>query len=159
LARVIAAYGSKCEPNLTPLLDMVLQLLMFFILCANFATTQVNENIKLPVMQSARPADKKDTELLFLNLRDDGTLEMLGQEPTKKPAAIRNYLRTYRDDTLRAQGTDDIRHLKTVIVLRADRETEYKDVFQLLHWCKEIGFRKYQIRAKTRADKASKVSN
>jgi biopolymer transport protein ExbD len=132
---------------------MVLQLLMFFILCANFATTQVNENIKLPLMQSAKPADKKETDLLYLNLREDGTLEMLGKEPTKRPAVIRTNLRTYRDDTLRAQGSDQARELKTVIVLRADKNTEYKDVFQLLHWCKEIGYRKYQLRALTRVDK------
>lgn len=153
MSQKLSTSSSKCEPNLTPLLDMVLQLLMFFILCANFATSQVNENIKLPIMQSAKPADKKETDLLYLNLREDGTLEMLGKEPTKKPAAIRNNLRTYRDDTLRAQGTDQVRQLKTVIVLRADKNTEYKDVFQLLHWCKEIGFRKYQLRAMTRAEK------
>jgi biopolymer transport protein ExbD len=152
----LSATSSKCEPNLTPLLDMVLQLLMFFILCANFATAQVNENIKLPVMQSARPADKQETDLLFLNLREDGTMEMLGKEPTKLPDAIRNNLRLYKDDTLRAQGTDDPNQLKTVIVLRADKNTEYKHVFQLLQWCKEIGFRKYQIRAMTGTEQPMK---
>ncbi len=154
MAHGITATSSKCEPNLTPLLDMVLQLLMFFILCANFATTQVNENIQLPIMQSARPADKKETELLYLNLQADGTLEMLGKEPTKKPAVIRTNLRTYRDDTLRAQRTEEVKQLKTVIVLRADKNAEYKDVFQILHWCKEIGYGKFQMRAMTRAEKA-----
>ena len=41
--------SDKCEPNLTPLLDMVLQLVMFFMLCANFVMEQVNESVKLPL--------------------------------------------------------------------------------------------------------------
>jgi biopolymer transport protein ExbD len=156
LSHAVRSSSSRFEPNLTPLLDMVLQLLMFFILCANFATTQANENIKLPVMQSARPADKQQTDLLYLNLRDDGSLEVLGKDPLKKPQEVRNFLRTYRDDTLRAQGTDNAAALKTVIVLRADKNAEYKDVFQLLHWCKEMGYRKYQVRAMTRTERDGK---
>jgi biopolymer transport protein ExbD len=37
--------GAVSEPNLTPLLDVVLQLLMFFMMCVNFVNEQVNENI------------------------------------------------------------------------------------------------------------------
>lgn len=152
MSHAISTSTQKCEPNLTPLLDMVLQLLMFFILCANFATTQVNETIKLPVMQSAVPADKRETDLLYLNLKDDGALEVLGKDPMRKPQEVRSFLRTYRDDTLRAQGTEKLGDLRTIIVLRADKNADYKDVFQLLHWCKEVGYRKYQMRAMTRTE-------
>ncbi|MFN6050729.1 MAG: ExbD/TolR family protein, partial [Planctomycetia bacterium] len=40
--------GGNMEPNLTPLLDVVLQLLMFFMMCVNFVTNQVSEDIILP---------------------------------------------------------------------------------------------------------------
>src|ERR1700758_525822 len=63
-----AAQGSSAEPNLTPLLDMVLQLLMFFMMCVNFVTEQVNEGVTLPKAQSAKPMDKSETDVLFLNL-------------------------------------------------------------------------------------------
>src|SRR6516165_3668928 len=55
------------EPNLTPLLDVVLQLLMFFMMCVNFVTEQVNKDIKLPVSESAKAVDKADADALFLN--------------------------------------------------------------------------------------------
>ena len=44
------SHGSsdKCEPNFTPLLDLVLQLVMFFMLCANFVMDQTSVEIKLP---------------------------------------------------------------------------------------------------------------
>src|SRR3954452_13170547 len=64
-----AAEASSAEPNLTPLLDVVLQLLMFFMMCVNFVTEQVSEDIKLPDSQSARPMDKSETDVLFLNLK------------------------------------------------------------------------------------------
>ena len=41
----VAAEG---KPNLIPLLDMVLQLLMFFIICVNFVTEQMNADIYIP---------------------------------------------------------------------------------------------------------------
>src|SRR3954454_392237 len=64
-----AAEGSVAEPNLTPLLDVVLQLLMFFMMCVNFVTEQVSGDIKLPVSQSARPMNKSETDVLFVNVK------------------------------------------------------------------------------------------
>src|SRR4051794_13729197 len=64
-----ASEGSAAEPNLTPLLDVVLQLLMFFMMCVNFVTEQVNEDVKLPESQSAVPMDKADTDVLFVNIK------------------------------------------------------------------------------------------
>ena len=58
----------RAEPNLVPLLDLVFQLIMFFMVCVNFVSQQVNEDIKLPVAQSARPMDKTEVDVLFLNL-------------------------------------------------------------------------------------------
>ena len=49
----------KAEPNLTPLLDLVLQLVMFFLLVANFSVVQANKDIDLPKAQSARPVVKE----------------------------------------------------------------------------------------------------
>src|ERR1700681_1059144 len=83
----------RAEPNLIPLLDLVFQLLMFFIVCVNFVTQQVNEKIKLPDMQSARPMDKRETDLLYLNLDAQGVLDVIGEEPKKKPLDMLRYLR------------------------------------------------------------------
>ena len=146
-----AADSSRADPNLTPLLDVVLQLLMFFMMCANFVSTSVNESIHLPVMQSARPADKRQTDLLYLNLKEDGTLEVVGRDPMKTEASIKNFLRKYLEDTKRAQEKKS-EEPKTVVVVRADERSDYGKVYQLLRWCKEIGYRKYQMRGKTRPE-------
>ena len=54
--------GHVAEPNLTPLLDVVLQLLMFFMMCVNFVNEQVNEDIKLPRSQAVKPMDKGEAD-------------------------------------------------------------------------------------------------
>jgi biopolymer transport protein ExbD len=146
-----AGSESRAEPNLTPLLDVVLQLLMFFMMCANFVSNQVNENIKLPVMQSARPADKRENDLFFLNIYDDGTLEVPGKNPIKKDTDKKVVLREeYRDRQRNLdKGEKDV---KTIIVLRGDKNVDYKDIFQIMNWCKEAGFRQFRLRAMTQVE-------
>jgi biopolymer transport protein ExbD len=141
---------SRAEPNLTPLLDVVLQLLMFFMMCANFVSNQVNENVQLPVMQSARPADKRENDLLFLNLTKDGKLEIPGKEPIplSDQNAVKVELRKTYNDAKRTLDKDD-KEVKTIIVIRADQNIDYKDVFQVMYFCKEVGYRQFRMRAMT----------
>ena len=47
----------KAEPNLTPLLDVVFQLITFFMLVINFSQDNFDSRIRLPVAGSARPQD------------------------------------------------------------------------------------------------------
>jgi biopolymer transport protein ExbD len=61
--------GSIAEPNLTPLLDLVLQLLMFFMVCVNFVAEQVTPDVRLTFSESAQPLEKSDTARLFLNIK------------------------------------------------------------------------------------------
>ena len=47
--------GVTAQPNLTPMLDMVFQLITFFVLVVNFRSAEIDFNLKLPVVGSARP--------------------------------------------------------------------------------------------------------
>ena len=62
----------RAEPDLTPMLDLVMQLLMYFIMCVNFIGEEVNENVQLPPAQAARPIDKSEGDVLFVNVNKDG---------------------------------------------------------------------------------------
>src|SRR5229473_5315570 len=89
----------KAEPNLVPLLDLVLQMLMFFIITVNFVSNQVYENIKLPVAQTAQPMKKDITDVLYLNVNAKGQLEVIGKDQRLTDIGqIKAYLRTeYRN--------------------------------------------------------------
>ena len=47
----------KAEPNLTPLLDVVFQLITFFMLVINFSSENYDQRVRLPVADSARPIE------------------------------------------------------------------------------------------------------
>src|SRR5947209_9909641 len=71
-----ASVGSEgADPNLTPLLDLVLQLIMFFMITINFVRAdQFDDAIKLPVATSAMALEPGSDDLIFLNLFPDGKL-------------------------------------------------------------------------------------
>jgi biopolymer transport protein ExbD len=165
-----AAEGSSAEPNLTPLLDVVLQLLMFFMMCVNFVSEQVKEDVKLPESASARPMDKAETDVLFLNLkpfhykewqervRDEDLLSKLqekfregdplvfvsGKDPMK-PIELSYWLKQKHEDLLK-----ESKEVKTAIIIRADGTTDYNEVFRVLQMCKVRGFTNLKLRAITR---------
>src|SRR5438874_7097892 len=56
------------EPDLTAMLDMVMQLLMFFIICAGIIKAEKNEDVKLPRSDVAHGIDAVDRESYFINL-------------------------------------------------------------------------------------------
>jgi biopolymer transport protein ExbD len=142
-----SSLSDKCEPNLTPLLDVVLQLLMFFMMCVNFVTEQVNEDIKLPYAQSARPMDKGEQDVLFLNLDDQGRLIVLGKEEPLSLLGTKYYLKRQYEEAKNASADSKV---KTVIVIRAHKDADYAQVYQVLQMCKQEGFRKLSLRAMTK---------
>jgi biopolymer transport protein ExbD len=159
---------SEAEPDLVPLLDLVLQLLMFFIINVNFVTEQVNPDIKLPTSESARPIDKADTGALFLNqksmkakefvnklspadqerLRNQDSVVLIpGLEP-KTLLETRSWLKDKYDDALKLSPDGEV---KTAIVFRPDADLELDQLFKLMNYCKAAGFKKLKVRAVVRS--------
>lgn len=141
-----AGRATSADPNLTPLLDLVLQLVMFFMLVTNFVMEQVNDSIHLPMAQMARPMEKSDLHFLFLNMNEKGELLVLNR--TKAligPEEIGGYLRLEFEDAQRRAGQGEV---KTKVVIRADEKVAYSHVYTLMQMCRAAGFRNLELRAK-----------
>jgi biopolymer transport protein ExbD len=154
MRHLTSADALRAEPNLTPLLDVVLQLLMFFMICANFITSQVNEDIKLPVAQSARPMEKSEVDVLYLNMDEEGRLLVVGRPiPLRSMGEINYYVKQQFADTKRAaeERGDKSGAVQTAVIVRAHRDVNFAQVYQLLRACKDAGYRKLQLRAYTKA--------
>jgi biopolymer transport protein ExbD len=140
----------KAEPNLVPLLDLVFQLIMFFMICVNFVSEQVNETIMLPIAQSARAMDKGEVEVLVLNMDDHGRVSVVGQPKLlEKPERKISFLRQYYADAKRTAEAlgDPNGEVKTTVVVRAHQHATYAQVYELLNFCKQAKFKKIQLRA------------
>jgi len=65
--------AAEGECDLTPMLDMVFQLITFFMLVSNFKAAAIDMSLKLPVVGSARPVETKGQEkFLMLNIDKAG---------------------------------------------------------------------------------------
>jgi len=143
----------KAEPNLVPLLDLVLQLVMFFLICVNFVSADFNKDIQLPASQSARAMDKSEVDVLFLNMDQHGNLIVSGQkDPLATKPGIQHYLAQQYADAKRAaeQSGEKKGQVRTAVIIRADERTTYSQVYELLQACKVVGYHKLQLRAKLR---------
>lgn len=146
----------KAEPNLTPLLDVVFQLITFFMLVINFSQDAYDVRIKLPVAGSARPADAPDgaaEQRLILNIDRAGSLLFngktlsLGQaiEQIKFEAQIQRL----NLKTLNGKAPDPNEGLPARVVIRADRDTQFAPIYSLITACQTNGFRKFDLKAMT----------
>jgi biopolymer transport protein ExbD len=146
--------GDEVDINLTPLLDLVLQLIMFFMITVNFvAADQFDESISLPVAQSAVPLEATAEKWVFLNLDAKGKLVgTLGNMSLDTPEKIKAYLVREKEGLEREARAAGLKNeLKIVIVLRADKNCRYRDVWQVIDSCQRAGFRRWQLRVMTKA--------
>src|SRR5262249_6498817 len=146
-----AVEAESAEPNLVPLLDLVFQLVMFFLICADFKDKELNaQDVLLPPAQSAQAIRQGEVDVLFLNVDQEGKIIVLGREqPLRTLAEIEYYLRQqYKEaeDFAKAKG-DRAGEEKPTAVIRAHRDADYAQVYNVLRLCKTVGFRKLQLRA------------
>jgi biopolymer transport protein ExbD len=143
----------RAEPNLTPLLDIVFQLITFFMLVINFSNDNFDSRIKLPVAGSARPQDdaaKLDEERLVLNIDSQGHLIFNGKVLTASEAAekIKFEAQIARQNLKTLKGkVEPGESLPGRIVIRGDRNTEFTHIFDLIGVCQTNGYQKFDLKA------------
>jgi biopolymer transport protein ExbD len=146
----------KAEPNLTPLLDVVFQLITFFMLVINFSNENYDQRVKLPVAGTARPVDESERaseDRLVLNVDSEGRLIWQGKTlPTNEAVAEIKHQAELVRLNLRAakQKVDAAAGLPTTVVLRADRDTPFTRLYSLITACQGSGFHKFSLKAMSR---------
>jgi biopolymer transport protein ExbD len=138
----IQGSGDKAEPNLVPVLDMVFQLITFFMLVINFKAAMVDRDLALPVLGSAMPVEEpSDNEVLVLNIRANGDLWVRG-EHQKNPAGFIGV------EAALIAATKSIprgNKLPTRVVVRADKSIKVKQVLDLTDLCRKNGFERFDF--------------
>jgi biopolymer transport protein ExbD len=139
---------TKAEPNLTPILDMVFQLITFFMLVINFKSASLDLSLRLPIVGSARPVDTKGAEdLLILNITREGKLIVYGI-----PRDIESYIAGEAMATVNwsHQSNPDLKfgdELPSMVVIRADEATPFKLLNRVIKACQDNGYRRFALMA------------
>ena len=136
------------EPNLTPLLDLVLQLVMFFMLVANFVMDELSDKINLPIASQAKPLTAKDPNVHYLNVTREGKVILPVGDPLTTPEQITFHMNQLaRTHALGEQKAKD----EVTVIIRADRDTRFLNIHKTMLAIKNAGFRKLQLRAEIAA--------
>ena len=130
------------EGDMTAMIDMVFQLIIFFMVLINFAQDDQNDKIKLPASELAKPADAPLTFPITLNLDSTSTIYIGASIATVD--SIAPLLRTEISHlTSRNQTPKDAN-----IVIRAHRNAAGGMVQDLIKKCQELGFEKFVLRVR-----------
>jgi biopolymer transport protein ExbD len=145
----MSSFEHTAEPDLTPILDLVFQLITFFMLVVNFKAAALDLDLKLPVVGSAQPVDMKGKQdLLILNVNSQGQLKVYGEPVKDIGAYIANEAQASR---LSAHSTHpDLKpgdDLPSTVVIRADRGTRFSTLNTIITTCQKQGYRKFALKA------------
>ena len=134
--------AKAAEGDMTSMIDMVFQLIIFFMVLINFSQDDQNQTIKLPSSELAKPAETPLENPIVLNLAFNGNV-YLGAE-TSTIAGLRPLLEL-EANVLKAQKKSA---KDANVIIRADGNTAGGMVQELIKKCQESGYEKFALRAK-----------
>ncbi len=131
------------NPDLTPLIDCVFQLVIFFLLTLNFSSDEQSELIRLPSSELAKPAGGVLETPITIQILSSGIVLFGGDQMT--PGALKEPLRRERDAIRNVLG----RNVKNAtIIIRADQDVSTGIVQEVIRLCQETDFERFVLRAK-----------
>jgi biopolymer transport protein ExbD len=135
------------EPSLTPLLDLVLQLLMFFLIVANFIEEQNNKDILLPEATTAVPIEPQAVDVLPLNVDQEGKLVLAENEAISSDQQITRFLTDKYNEFKSDRGEKGAKDI--AVVVRGDARADFKYIYRVMTAARQAGFSKIELRANT----------
>lgn len=137
----------SAEPNLTALLDLVMQLLMFFLIVANFVMEQNNQDIKLPEATTAVPIEKADKDILQINVDQAGNLVLADTEQGRLSSEVQiaRYMQDQYAGFKRERGEKELKEM--AVVVRGDNRANFEHIYRIMRAAKDAGFTNVLLRA------------
>ena len=140
---------------MTPMIDIVFQLIAFFMVITNFENTRADERVKLPLDAIARPTEAPRDKDLVLNVgyvrNADGTISQETPEPLLFHGDGTSYPISEIDPVLAKEARyfqDEGTKLEDVtVVIRADAEVPSGEIQNLISKNQEAGFSSFAVKA------------
>lgn len=112
--------------NLTPMIDVTFQLILFFLLAGHLAQQESSVDLDLPVAQTGHKAMESSTRRLVINVAQDGTLIVGGEM-----IDLERLGQILSADRKTSESLE--------VRIRTDRRTPYGKIAPLLIRCTESG--------------------
>ena len=145
--------SEECEPNMTPMIDIVFLLISFFTLVINFSQSESNDRIHLPTSELAQPPEDVPTEPMTIQISEDGQI-FVGQavcylDLPGYPKRDGRPLSDFFTEELRVRKTiDKTEPSDLTIIIRADADAETGFVERVIQACQAKGMENFTLRAR-----------
>jgi biopolymer transport protein ExbD len=140
---------SKLKPaewDMTPMIDVVFLLMVFFTLVLNFAAADRNERIKLPISELAQPPEMPPTDPITLHVLADGNVIYNGNVRTLQQQ------KEHIEQQLRFLKNMNVPLDKVQVIVRADAQCESGKVFDVIELCKGLSLTQLILRTKQKEE-------
>lgn len=142
----------RAEPNMTPLLDVVFQLITFFMLVFRISGENYDQRVHLPVAGSAVPVEGSaiNEDRMVLNITADGGLIWSGQvlDTERAIREIRTQAQLARLNLkIGGKQVSESEPLPTTVIFRADRNVPFSQIYRYINSCQANGFVKFALKA------------
>ncbi len=109
--------------NMTPMIDVVFLLIIFFLVSSHLAKQEVQKPLDLPIAQSGNKQGEEDAPRVTINVLADGSLELAGRQIQRTDLGRR------LTDRLQEEGAG------LQVRIRADRAAPYRFVEPIMLAC------------------------
>ncbi len=154
--RIKKTDAAMCDTDMTPMIDLVFQLIIFFMLVMNIEQAQADERVKLPADPLAAPRTEVRKSEVVINIgyhrTPDGAtvgepLVMVQGADVDIATFTRNYL-PQEAAVAKARGGEEAL-TATNVSIRADSEVPTGLIQDLIKAGQENGFSKFTMKAKS----------
>lgn len=137
--------GTEVAMDMTPMIDVVFLMIIFFMIVSDMSQQDLAE-LELPVAEQAVD-DETEEGRMIVNILKDGVIEIkrIKYGTLDGPDAA-NALRAYLASEV-AKGEKDpgTTFSSRSLLVRADKETKFKEVQKVMSICGEIGIQVYKV--------------
>ena len=140
--RVKSKKVDLAEGDLTPMIDMVFQLIAFFMVLINFAQTEANDRVVLPKSVLVKPPEEALDFPIVLHVTQDGEIILGGEGFTT------DTLRIGLNRELAVINSEGKKPGDANVIIRAHRNTAAGDVQEVIRVAQEQKLEKFALRVK-----------
>jgi biopolymer transport protein ExbD len=120
--RVKRPESTTVSANMTPMIDMVFNLLIFFILTAQFVSLET-EDVVLPISKMGEVKDYTNFRNIVINIVHPEDPQIMVMHKVMTPPELTEFLKSVHDDA----GQQSVN-----VILRADADVPYEDVARVM---------------------------
>ena len=142
--------------DMTPMIDVVFQLIIFFLVALSFVESQSEAKLTLPVADQAKPPEQAEAELFVFNVLNRYATNAQGVRIFDPNRIYRAMGRNMTVDELRSEldmaaefsrSKSKSEIVEAAVIIRGDRAAPWRDILRAMGQCKEAGFTKVYLKA------------